>query len=184
MMQRRDFLRLSATALVATFGRNLRAAVRFVRPSMELSIAFREDGDAFTAMDTTGAGDVSFLRDGAVIRILSFRGPYAANLDAIYSIGGQAIRFQAASIPSAPTRFTMPVDAIDGLRFEITPRDHAPIPLRLSVNAVPGAIPLRRGTYAVALHPRNVRPDWDALEAGEPTFSMLLFEVAKSRAIR
>jgi len=176
-VKRRDFLRLSFTAAVAALGRNLRAAVRSTKRSadLRLSIAFAEVGDAFAEVRASGGGDAGFLSEGAQVRIFSFRGPYAANLDAIYSIDGQPARFQAASTNSAPTRFTMPVDAIDGLEFEILPGEGQPIPLRFGVNSNRGSTPLRRGLYVLALHERDAPPDFRALKlnwrAGVPTIA-------------
>jgi hypothetical protein len=154
MMQRRDFLRLSLSAAIATLGSNLRAALRpMKRPvDFDLSIAFSGD-------DSILGGDAAFLPRDATIRILSFQGPYAADVDAIYMAGGVPLRFRAGSTRGAPARFNMPVDPIDGLRFEIRPHDGEPIPLRMSVNS--GATPLRRGKYVIAVHERTDRFAWD-----------------------
>ena len=152
-MQRRDFLRLSFTAAVAAFGRNLRAAAAWHKRSLDLQVS--------VAGVQALSGDGRFLSTNAEIRIFSFRGPYAASLDAIYSIDGQPMRFHAATTNSAPVRFTMPVDAIDGLQFEIRARDmESAIPLRFGVNSKAGITPLRRGKYVIALHERESPPDW------------------------
>ena len=152
-MQRRDFLRLSFTAAIAAFGRSLRAAAAWHKRSLDLQVSVA-DVDALS-------GDGRFLSTNAEIRIFSFRGPYAARLDAIYLIDGQPMRFHAATTNSAPVRFTMPVDAVDGLQFEIRARDmESAIPLRFGVNSKAGIIPLRRGKYVIALHERESPPDW------------------------
>jgi hypothetical protein len=163
-MKRRDFLRLSCTAAVAAFGRTLRAATLWRKRSLDLqiSIAFSENGSALSDVRAL-SGDGRFLRENAEVRVFAFRGPYVANLDAIYLIDGRPVRFHAASTNSAPGRFTMPVDAIDGLQFEIRPRDmQAAIPFRFDVNSKAGSTPLRRGRYLIALHERESPPDWSA----------------------
>src|SRR5213595_1058479 len=101
LMQRRDFLRLSCTAAIAAFGRSLRAAATaWHKRSLDLQISIA-DAHALS-------GDGRFLSTNAEVRIFSFRGPYAASLDAIYSIDGRPMRFHAASTNSAPVRFMMP----------------------------------------------------------------------------
>src|ERR1700682_1532630 len=152
-MKRRDFLRLRCTAAAAPFGRTLRAATLWRKRSLDLqlSIAFSENGGALSDVRAL-SGDGRFLSENAEIRVFAFRGPYAANLDAIYLIDGRPVRFHAASTNGAPVRFTMPVDAVDGLQFEVRPRDgRAPIPLRFGVNSSAGSTPLRRGLYVLAL---------------------------------
>jgi len=159
-MKRRDFLRLSCTAAVAAFGRSLRAATAWSKRShdLQVSIAFSENGDALSDVRAL-SGDARFLSDNAEVRVFAFRGPYAAHLDAIYQIDGQPVRVHAATTNSAPARFTMPVDAIDGLQFEIHVRGaQPPIPLRFGVNSKAGTTPLRRGRYVVALHERESPP--------------------------
>jgi hypothetical protein len=180
-MKRRDFLRLSCTAAVAAFGRTLRAATLWRKRSLDpqLSIAFSENGIALSDVRRL-SGDGRFLSQDAAVRVVAFRGPYEAGLDAIYRIGGQPVRFHAASTNSAPTRFRMPVDAIDGLQFEVRPRDgQAPIPLRFGVNSKAGSTPLRRGRYVVALHERESPPDWRAVDltsVAAVDFNVLLLE--------
>ncbi len=163
MMQRRDFLRLSCTAAVAAFGRTLRAATAWGKRSLDLqiSIAFSENGGALSDVRAL-SGDGRFLSENAAVRVFAFRGPYAADFDAIYLVDGQPVRFHAATTNSAPVRFTMPVDAIDGLQFEIRPRGAQAIPLRFGVNSKAGSTPLRSGRYAIALHERESPPDWSA----------------------
>lgn len=150
MMKRRDFLSLSLTAAAAILGRHLRAAVRLTKRSIDFDLTIVPPGDGIAL-----GGDAAFLHDDATIRIGAFHGPFAADLDAIYMIGGNPLRFRAGSTNGVPSRFMMPVDPIDGLQFEIRPRGVDPIPFTLRVNSRAGATPLRVGKYIVALRRRD-----------------------------
>lgn len=160
-MKRRDFLRLSSTAAIAASGRVLRAASWTRRPTdLRLSVGFVE-GELTDARSSSGDG--RFLRDDAEVRVHGFHGPLHVDLDAIF---GEGRRFYAASKNSAPARFTMPVDPIDGLQFELLVQSPEPmvIPLRFSVNSGAGSFPLRRGLYVAALHEPSSPLDWRAMQ--------------------
>ncbi|HUP50483.1 MAG TPA: hypothetical protein VNA04_17040 [Thermoanaerobaculia bacterium] len=186
-MKRRDFLRLSAAAGLAAVTRGLRALPWSRRePDFQLSVAHAAEWESGVFADAHAliGGDPAFLSRDAEVRVYGSSGPLSVEFDALYSVDGNVLRFHASGSRSVPVRFTMPVDAVDGLRFELRVSAAKPvtIPLRFSVNSAAGVVPLRRGRYVVALHERASPPDWSALEvteggiAGEFAASALLLE--------
>ena len=139
-MKRRDFLRLSGTAVIAGLTRAVRAAPWIQRESDRiLSVAHAEDWESGVLHDVRALrGDGSFAGRVTEVRVHEVRG---ANLDAIFNVGGADVPFQAAASGSVPMRFSM--------------------------HSLEGTIALRRGGYVVVLHARTSPPNWRALQIRE-----------------
>ncbi len=138
-MKRREFLRVSCTAAVAAVGATLNADF-WSRSAPSIGYADSWAGPVIDARSLSGDG--AFLGRQAVVQVHGF----GAQLDAVYKQG----RFRAAGPNSVPVRFTMPVDPVEGLRFEVVSRG-VTTPLRFAVNGGEDAIPLRGGVYVVRL---------------------------------
>ena len=129
MMKRRDFLLLTGAAALGVITPSLHARPR---DGYQLSVARELDG-----------GEALF--HDAEVRIDALRGPHDMHLDALFSVEGSDVRFHAASSGSVPVRFTMPIDPLHGLRFELRVSGTSKvIPVQLKV-------PVRSGHYVVAL---------------------------------
>lgn len=167
-MKRREFLLLSGTAALAAAGGALHADI-LKTPGFRVSIGFAEDGELADARTLYG-GDAGFLRDGTHVRVNGSLPP-AFELNALYGVEidgvRQSVPFMAASKGSMPARFVMPVDPDDGVAFELIARSADRHMLRFTVNPKDGAIPLRRGTYVVAVHNQRMSPDWRSLRVTE-----------------
>ncbi len=164
MVSRREFLRLSCAAAVATSGGILRASA--LSPDW-LSIGFADESGIVDAWGLYG-GDARFLRDGARISVTATRADLNFSMNALcpVEIDGTArlLPFSVASKSSVPVRFVIPVDPDDGVAFEVVADAGERRILRFTVNPREGAIPLRRGTYIVAVSDRRAAPEWRSLD--------------------
>jgi len=182
MLKRRDFLRLSCAAAAATSGGVLSAAAWTseslpIGESAWLSVGFAEESEVADARTLYG-GDASFLRDGARISVSASRSGLNFALNALYGVEIDGIRrivpFAVASESSVPVRFAIPVDPDEGVAFELIASARDRRIVRFTVNPRDGAIPLRRGTYVLAVSDRQVAPDWRSLEViGDRGFPVL-----------
>lgn len=172
MLKRRDFLRLSCAAAVATSSGVLTAAAWSsdslpIGESAWLSVGFAEESEVADAQALYG-GDASFLRHGARLSVSASRSGLNIALNALYGVEIDGIRrivpFSVASESSVPVRFVIPVDPDEGVAFELIAGARDRRILRFTVNPRDGAIPLRRGTYVLAVSDRHVAPDWRSLE--------------------
>jgi len=172
MLKRRDFLRLSCAAAAATSGGVLSAAAWSseslpIGESAWLSVGFAEESEVADAQILYG-GDASFLRDGARISVSASRFGLNFALNALCGVEIDGIRrfvpFSVASERSVPVRFVIPVDPDEGVAFELIAGARDRRILRFTVNPREGAIPLRRGTYILAVSDQQLAPDWRSLD--------------------
>lgn len=172
MLKRRDFLRLSCAAAVATSGGVLTAAPWSsesfpIGRSAWLSVGYAKESEVDDAQILYG-GDASFLRNGARISVSNSRSGHNFALNALYSVEIDGIRrtipFSVASKGSVPVRFVMPVDPEDGVAFELIASAGDRRIIRFTVNPRDGAIPLRQGTYILAVTGERAAPDWRSLD--------------------
>lgn len=186
---RREFVRLaaSAAAFTATAGAAGAAPLlgRSTRPSLAVSTAFVSGPEVVGNAFALPGGDGDFLRHDVKVEIDGFTiaDERALPLDLVLRLlwpveveGVMQTIPVIAAVQRAGLRergtvcYRLPLDAAGAIALELIAGaagdELLRKTIRLGVTSAPGVIPLRSGTYAIAVHRAADGPDWQSLRLG------------------